>query len=146
MGKGKVHYIEVLSDSYEEEEAQQVQDNEHDRSVDEQPHEEVKSGAITTLPSVPRFHTFNIHGVVQGNCVIVLIDGGATHNFIDSTLVGGRSIPKIDFEEFDEVVAGGHNMPCTQKIPRLCVALGNYTMIDDFYVVELSYTNIILGV
>jgi hypothetical protein len=49
MGKGKAHYIEVLSDSEEEEEAKQVQDNEQDRLVEEQPHKEVKSGAIATL-------------------------------------------------------------------------------------------------
>jgi hypothetical protein len=66
MGKGKAHYIEVLSDSEEEEEAEQVQDSEQDKSTDEQLHEEVKSGAIATLSSVPRFHTFRIHGVVQG--------------------------------------------------------------------------------
>jgi predicted aspartyl protease len=146
MGKGKAHYIEVLSDSEEEEEAEKVQDNEQDKSTDEKPHEEVKSGAITTLLSVPRFHTFRIHGVVQGQRVTVLIDGGATHNFIDSALVAKRGIPTVDFEGFDVVVAGGRVMPCTQKIPQLCVALGNYTVTDDFYVVELQDTNIILGV
>jgi hypothetical protein len=117
-----------------------------DRSTDEQPHEEVKSGAIATLSSVPRFHTFRICGVVQGQWVTVLIDGGETHNFIDSTLVAKRGIPMVDFEGFDVVVVGGHIMPCTQKIPQLCIALGNYTVTDDFYVVELQDTNIILGV
>jgi hypothetical protein len=92
MGKGKVHYIEVLSDSDGEEETGQAQDNEHDSPVDEQPHEEVKSGAIATLSGVPRFHTFRVHGVLQGQCVTVLIDGGETHNFIDATLVAKRGI------------------------------------------------------
>jgi hypothetical protein len=67
MGKGKAHYIEVLSDSEEEEEAKQVQDNEQDRSAKEQPHEEVKSGAIATLSSVPIFHTFRIRWCSTGS-------------------------------------------------------------------------------
>jgi hypothetical protein len=121
MGKGKAHYIEVLSDSEEEEEAEQVQDCEQDKSVEEQPHEEVKSGAIATLSSVPRFHTFRIRGVVQGQRVTVLIDGGETHNFIDSALVAKRGIPTMDFEGFDVAVVGGRIMPCTQKIPQLCL-------------------------
>jgi hypothetical protein len=75
-----------------------------------------------------------------------LINGGETHNFIDSALVAKRSIPTIDFEGFDVVVASGRNMPCTHNNPQLCVALGNYTIIDDFYVVELLDIDIILGV
>jgi hypothetical protein len=67
----------------------------------------------------------------------VLIDGGETHKFIDSTLVVERDIPTVDFEGFDVVVVGGHIIPCTQKIPQLYVALGNYTVTNDFYVVEM---------
>jgi hypothetical protein len=146
MGKGKVHYIEVLSDSDGEEEAGQAQGNEHNSLDDEQPHEEVKGGTIATLSGVPRFHTFRIRGVLQGQRVTVLIDGGATHNFIDSTLVARRGIPAENFEGFSVVVVDGYNMTCTQKVPQLDVTLGNYTVTDDFYVVELADTNVILGV
>jgi hypothetical protein len=87
-----------------------------------------------------------IRGVVQCQRVTILIDGGATHNFIDSSWVAKRGIPTMDFEGLDVVVAGGRIMLCTQKIPLLCVVLGNYTITDDFYVVELQDTNVILGV
>jgi hypothetical protein len=65
MGKGKVHYIEVLSNSDREEEAGLAQGNEHNCSDDEQPHEEVKGETIATLSSVPRFNSFRIRGVLQ---------------------------------------------------------------------------------
>jgi hypothetical protein len=112
----------------------------------EQQHNETKGVTISTLSGVPRFHTFRVRGVLQGQRVTVLIDGGATHNFIDLALVTRRGIPTIDFERFDVVVVGGCSMPCTQKILQLDVVLGNYTVTDDFYVVELPDTNIILGV
>jgi hypothetical protein len=156
MGKGKVHYIEVLPDSDEEEEAGREQGSEHNSSDDEQPRVEAKGVeqqcietkgvTIATLSGVPRFHTFRVCGVLQGQRVTVLIDGGETHNFIDSALVARRGIPTIDFERFDVVVTGGRSMSCTQKISQLDVTLGNYTVTDDFYVVELADTNIILGV
>jgi hypothetical protein len=60
--------------------------------------------------------------------------------------VAKRGIPTMDFEGFDVVVVGGHVMPCTQKIPQLFLTLGNYTVTDDFYIVDLQDTNVILGV
>lgn len=76
----------------------------------------------------------------------MLIDGGATYNFIDSTLVTRRGIPTEDFEGFSVVVAGGCTMPCIKRVPRLNVTLGNYNLTDDFYVVDLADTNAVLGV
>jgi hypothetical protein len=69
---------------------------------------------------------------MQGQRVTMLIDGGATHNFIDATLVTRRQIPTEEFEGFEVVVADGYNMMCTQRIRGLDVTLGNYTLTDDF--------------
>jgi hypothetical protein len=44
------------------------------------------------------------------------------------------------------VVADGYNMVCTQRIKGLEVTLGNYTLTDDFYVVDLVDTHVVLGV
>jgi hypothetical protein len=116
--------------------------------IDQLGRNHMKRSRVELLPLYrvfPIFHTFKICGVVQVQWVIVLIDGGETHNFIESTLVVKRSIPMMDFEGFDVAVVGGRIMPCTQKIPQLCLALGNYTVTDYFYVVELQDTNVILG-
>jgi hypothetical protein len=75
-----------------------------------------------------------------------LIDGGATHNFIDVALVNRRHISVEDFEGFNVVVADGYTMTCTLSIRGLEVTLGNYTLIDDFYVVYLADTHVVLGV
>jgi hypothetical protein len=74
-----------------------------------------------------------------------LVDGGATHNFINATLIARRHIPKEEFEGFNVVVENGY-MTCTQRIRGLDVTLGNYTLIDDFYVVDSTDTNVVLGV
>jgi hypothetical protein len=44
------------------------------------------------------------------------------------------------------VVADGYNMTCPQRIRGLDVTLGNYTLTDDFYVVDLADTHMVLGV
>jgi len=75
-----------------------------------------------------------------------LVDGGATHNFIDATLVTKRKIPVEDFKGFNVVVVYGYNMTCSQRIRGLEVTFGNYTLIDEFYIMDLAYTHVILGV
>jgi hypothetical protein len=44
------------------------------------------------------------------------------------------------------VVADGHTMECLNRVPNLEMKLGNYIVRDTFYVVDLSDTNVVLGV
>jgi hypothetical protein len=87
-----------------------------------------------------------MRGVLQGQRVSVLIDGGASHNFIDSALVKRRHIPTVEFEGFRVEVAGGNTMPCDRYIPGLSLTLGRHDLAQDFYVMDLPDTNVILGV
>jgi hypothetical protein len=78
--------------------------------------------------------------------VSVLIDGGASHNFIDSSLLQKRHIPMVEFEGFKVEVAGGRTMPCDRCIPGMKFTLGRHDLVQDVYVMDLPDTNIILGV
>ena len=75
----------------------------------------------------------------------VLIDGGVSHNFIDAAWVKRRD---IQIESFDGVsaAAASHTMECSQRIPQLTVTLGNYTMMETFYVVDVPDMKVVLGV
>jgi hypothetical protein len=75
-----------------------------------------------------------------------LIDGGASHNFIDSTLLRRRHIPTVEFEGFKVGVACGSTMPCDRYIPSMKLTLGRHELVQDVYVMDLPDTNIILGV
>jgi hypothetical protein len=74
------------------------------------------------------------------------VDGGVTHNFIDASLVARRGLQTEEFEGFNVAVADGYNMTCLDKILNLELKLGNYSVTDVFYVVDLSDTDIVLGV
>ena len=61
MGKGKVHLIEVLPDSSEEEELEQKPDGElHSTELEQLP----QRVTIATLTGVPTFHTIRIRGSI----------------------------------------------------------------------------------
>ena len=82
-GKAKAHYIEVYSDSDEDDYEQEA--TEELRAAEEESQQgDTPKGVIATLSGVPRFHTLRVRGVVQGHRVGVLVNGGATHKFIDA--------------------------------------------------------------
>lgn len=63
-----------------------------------------------------------------------MIDGGATHNFIDEEFVE-KDLKTIEFEGFHAtVVENGNIAPCNRVIDKLRVSLGSYSLISDFYV------------
>ena len=100
IGKAKAHYIEVYSDSEDNEDDPEQGTTEELRATEEESplQGESKGGAISTLSGVPTFHTLRVRGVRQGHRVGVLIDGGATHNFIDAAWVDRQSIHTKKFE------------------------------------------------
>ena len=44
------------------------------------------------------------------------------------------------------VVVDLYNMMCSHRIRGFGVTLGNYTLIDEFYVIDLADTHVMLGV
>jgi hypothetical protein len=78
--------------------------------------------------------------------VSVIIDGGASHNFIDVALLKRRNIPTVEFEGFKGEVASGSTMPCKKCIPGMKLTLERHELFQDVYVMDLPDTNIILGV
>lgn len=65
-----------------------------------------------------------------------LFDGGATHNFIDVSLVARRGLRIEEFEGFHVAVEDGYTMTCLDMVLDLEVKLGNYTLTNTFYVVD----------
>jgi hypothetical protein len=78
--------------------------------------------------------------------VTVLVDGGASHNFIDASLVERKGITTEAFEGFSVIIPGENTLNCTRYVPLMTLSLGNYTITDDFFVVKVPDTNVVLGV
>jgi hypothetical protein len=87
-----------------------------------------------------------MRGILQGQRASILIDGGDSHNFIDEALLKRRHIPTVEFEVFKVEVAGGSIVPCDRYILGMKLTLGRHELVQDVYVMDLSDTNIILGV
>lgn len=101
---------------------------------------------IASMSGFPRCHTFRVRGVLERHKVTVLIDGGASHNFIDATLVDRRRISTEEFDGFAVAIPSGHQMDCTRYVPKLKLTMGNYIVVDDLFIVDVPETNVVLGV
>jgi hypothetical protein len=145
-GKAKAHYIEVFSDSGEDEETGEQEQEEDPPMAEAEQASMGKQGIIASLFGIPRFHTFRMRGGVQGHRVTVLVDGGASHNFIDASLVERKGIATEAFEGFSVIIPGENTLNCTRYVPQMTLSLGNYTITDDFVVVKVPDTNVVLGV
>ena len=84
--------------------------------------------------------------MVLGKRASVLVDGGATHNFIDSEMVEKRNIQIEPFDGFTVFIPSHNTMQCNTWVPKLQVNIGNYTFVDNFYVVNVANTYVVLGV
>jgi hypothetical protein len=169
MGKGEIHYIEVAANNVEKYSGSTSSEEDSAPSEEQPPRrpptptgahplvvpqlpkqanrrKPAKGGVIATLSRVPKYDTLRIRGIIQGHRRIALIDGGATHNFIDASLVSRQALKTEEFEGFDVSVADGHTVECLDRVPNLEMKLGNYTVRDTFNVVDLSDIDVVLGV
>lgn len=152
---GRAHYIEVFFDCEEEEgnDGPRIvhiigDDEEEDPSSsrEEEGAFAPTNGTIASLRGVPKYLNLRVQGSVMDQRVSILIDSGATHNFIDAQFVQRRGIPTDSFDGFSVLVLGDRTMQCMQYVPSLSVTMGTYTLRDHFFVVEIPNTNLILGV
>ena len=103
-------------------------------------------GALIALRGVPKYLTLRVRGTVRGQRVSVLVDSGATQNFIDAQMVERRGIQTESFDGFSVLVPRDQTMMCARYVPELSVTMGTYTLTDHFFVVDIPDTNMILGV
>jgi hypothetical protein len=145
---GKSHYIEVYfdSDNDEDEEVKQAHNQGHPTSGEESSQVGAKGPVMALMSGFSRYNTFRVRGVLQGHKVTVLIDGRTSHNFIDANMVERRGISIEEFNGFTIVIPGGHQMGCTKWIPKLTITMGNYSMTNDFFMVDVLDTNVVLGI
>jgi len=75
----------------------------------------------------------------------VLIDSGAIVNFIDSSYVKW-CLQVREHDGFWVQTTSGLKLCYVHRVPQLSITLDNYTFTNDFYVVGIEDTNVVLGV
>lgn len=121
-------------------------DSEVERAPEESEDEKGGGSAFSQLSSFHKNESFKVRGMIKGQWIVALIDTETTHNFIDEGMVTKKGLQTEEFEGFKVMVADGFHISCTKKIANMSMQLGNYEVKDDFYVVNIGDTNVVLGI
>ncbi|WVZ23465.1 hypothetical protein V8G54_002009 [Vigna mungo] len=94
---------------------------------------------------VPR--TLRLTGSINGYQVQILVDSGATHNFIQSRVAHFLQLHTEPTPTPLKVMVGnGDFLPCSTLCPKAQLKVASFQFSVDLYPLELSGTDIVLGV
>ncbi|KAK8470062.1 hypothetical protein PHAVU_004G050550 [Phaseolus vulgaris] len=119
----------------------------HEDEANENPPDEVSAEisfhAIsgTILPQ-----TLRLPGKIHNKDVVVLIDGGSTHNFMEQSLVERFGLTVDNGVKLEVVVANRDKLACVGRVRGLTIIIQGFTITTDFFVLPIAACPIVLGV
>lgn len=99
---------------------------------------------LQVLSDLSTIRTMQLKGVFNKRLVHVLVDSGATHNFIHPTLLKNLKSPVSNLLPLNVMLASGARMK-TQGEVSVTLQLQQYEFSADFYILPISGCEIILG-
>ena len=75
--------------------------------------------------------TIKVEGYIDNNKVLVLIDNGATHNFIDEGFVKEKGFKTKEFQGFEVVIGNEKPTLIHKMVEKIKVNLGDYVVTSD---------------
>lgn len=99
---------------------------------------------LQVLSDTSLVRTMQLKGMFNGKSVHVLVDSGATHNFIHPTLLKNLKVPVSKLSPLNVMLASGARMR-TQGEVTVRLQLQQYDFSAEFYILSISGCEIILG-
>ena len=78
--------------------------------------------------------------------MIVLIDGGSTHNFIDQAIVTKFVLPVLQNKKFQVTIANRDQIECMGLCKALTIYIQGKSITTDYYVLPVAACQFVLGV
>lgn len=90
--------------------------------------------------------TLKVKGQIQHNPVVILIDSGSTHNFIQDRIAKQLNLPLRQSQSFQVLVGNGEELTCDSICHQMALSMGSHIFSVDLFVLPLSGADIVLGV
>ncbi|XP_062176260.1 uncharacterized protein LOC133881329 [Alnus glutinosa] len=104
---------------------------------------EISLNAITGAPS-PR--TMRIIGILKHHSIVILIDSGSTHNFVDTKLAASLGIRSSIQDEIQVKIANGDEVPSPGRCKEVKVKMQGYTFRTELFFLPLAGYDAVLGI
>ncbi|KAL8120175.1 hypothetical protein AgCh_017351 [Apium graveolens] len=101
---------------------------------------------LYSTAGITRPSTMKMQGFVQKCPIVILIDSGASHNFILADLVRNMGLPVTPTNEFGVKLGDGHTVPCNGVCRAVKMRVGDLHITADCYPFQLGGVDLILGI
>ncbi|VFQ73441.1 unnamed protein product, partial [Cuscuta campestris] len=111
--------------------------------------EAVIEGDVSVLQSLAGTTTprsIRLKGVIEGQDVDVLVDGGSTHNFVHPKTAEKLRSALTDIDPFRVYVGNGDSLICRSRCNQVSMRVQNHMFTVDLFVLAVHGHNIVLGV
>ncbi|XP_031479939.1 uncharacterized protein LOC116250456 [Nymphaea colorata] len=108
--------------------------------------EEAPEAECRILDDPERPESMKVLGHIGDRQVLVLLDSGATHNFVGDHIAGQLGCTIEDQPQLRVLVANGDILPCTRKCTNVELTLQKVPFKVDLLVVPIPSVDVILGV
>lgn len=112
----------------------------------EEPTTEIATLSLNSLAGLGTPKTLKLRGVAHDKEVIVLIDSGATHNFISEEIVHQLEIPISNSASYGVVLGIGESVRAAGVCKGVVLTIDEVTIVQNFLPLPLGSADIILGV
>lgn len=85
-------------------------------------------------------------GIISDHHIILLVDGGNTHSFIQEQLVTQLRLPCQDIPPLRVMIGNGQHLVCSHMCPRVSITIQGAQFTVDLYVLPIAGANVVLGV
>lgn len=100
---------------------------------------------LNTIVGLTTPGMIKVRGTVQGREVVVLLDWGATNNFMSQKLVSELKIPQSETFNYGIIVGTRTTLKGQGICCRVILELPEVTVVEDFLPIELNDLDVILG-
>ncbi|KAD6453241.1 hypothetical protein E3N88_07946 [Mikania micrantha] len=117
--------------------------------VEEEPNDMPEETAEISLNAIlgrPHPTTMKVHGTLNNTEVLILVDGGSTHNFISEVLVSELHLCTQPIEPFGVQIGNGDVIRCGRICKSLSIKVEDLSITQDFHPFSLGGADVVLGV
>ena len=102
--------------------------------------------SLSAMTGISQPQTLKLKGHIKKNNVVVLIDSGSTHNFLDATVAKRLNIFSFPLPNMKVMVANGKKIEKVGKCHKVNLQIQDFNLESPFFTVPLGGVDVVLGI
>lgn len=91
-------------------------------------------------------NTMHFLGWINGKMIVLLLDTGSTHNFMDYSALQKTQLPLTSQAQLSVKIANGQTLFSAGHCTNVSLQIQGNTYLSDFYILTLGWCDLVLGI